>query len=204
VRPAVETFTGAEWDVPLYTIALEGSFRSDRELFSSHQFPSVQLYRYLVYLRHHGFPSPLLDWTASANIAAFFAFREVGKAQARSIYVYCERPNVFKGGVVGEPAIRSIGRYVRSHPRHFRQRSDYTICASFESNSGWHFHPHEPVFGGRGRQDYIWKFNIPSSERVEVLRRLDDYNLNAFSLFDIEETLLETMWVREHVLSNLP
>ena len=89
VRPAVETFTGAEWDVPLYTIALEGSFRSDRELFSSHQFPSVQLYRYLVYLRHHGFPSPLLDWTASANIAAFFAFREVGKAQARSIYVYC-------------------------------------------------------------------------------------------------------------------
>jgi hypothetical protein len=29
---------------------------------------------------------------------------------------------------------------------------------------------------------------------------LNDYNLNAFSLFDSEETLLETMWFREHVL----
>jgi len=35
---------------------------------------------------------------------------------------------------------------------------------------------------------------------VEVLRMLDDYNLNAFSLFDSEETLLETMWFREHIL----
>ena len=104
---------------------------------------------------------------------------------------------------VGEPAMRSVGKYVRSHPRHFRQQSDYTICAGFEENLGWRFLPHGPVFGGRGKQDYVWKFNFPSSERIEVLRRLDEYNLNEFSLFDSEETLLETMWFREHVLKNL-
>lgn len=203
VRPAVETFTGVKWDVADYSIALEESFRTDPELFFQRGFPSVELYRYMVYLRHHGFPSPLLDWTASANIAAFFAFREIGKAEARSIYVYCERPNVLKGGAMGEPAMRTIGKYVRSHPRHFRQQSDYTICATFESNSGWQFHPHGPVFGNRAKQDFLWKFNIPSSERIGVLRQLDHYNLNAFSLFDTEETLLETMWLREHVLKNL-
>jgi hypothetical protein len=48
-----------------------------------------------------------------------------------------------------------------------------------------------------------WKFNIPSTERTKVLRLLNDYNLNAFSLFDSEEALLETMWFREHVLKNL-
>jgi hypothetical protein len=58
------------------------------------------------------------------------------------------------------------------------------------------------VFGNRGKQDFLWKFNIPSSERIALLRRLDEYNLNAFSLLDTEETLLETMWVREHVLRN--
>jgi len=29
---------------------------------------------------------------------------------------------------------------------------------------------------------------------------LSDYNLNAYSLFGSEESLLETMWIQEHVL----
>jgi FRG domain len=189
--------------VPDVSIALLESFQTNRELFSIHGFPTVEFYRYMVYLRHHGFPSPLLDWTASQNIAAFFAFREKGE-QARSVYVYCERPHSFKGGAVGEPEMRALGPYVRSHRRHFRQRSNYTICADFNSEfGGWRFHPHDPVFGNRGRQDFLWKFDFPSSERIEVLRRLDEYNLNAYSLYDTEETLLETMWAREHDLKNL-
>src|SRR5262249_7742601 len=134
---------------------------------------------------------------------AFFAFREVGTADRRSIHVYCERPHHIKGGAVGEPAIRSIGKYVRTHARHFRQQSDYTICAAFYENlGGWRFHRHDPVFGSRGRQDYLWKFDISSSERVPILKSLDEHNLNAFSLFDSQETLLETMWLREQVFAK--
>jgi hypothetical protein len=33
-------------------------------------------------------------------------------------------------------------------------------------------------------------------------KMLDQYNLNAFSLFDSQETLLETMWMREQVLET--
>jgi hypothetical protein len=46
----------------------------------------------------------------------------------------------------------------------------------------------------------LWKFDLPSSEREKILGVLNDYNLNAFSLFGSEESLLETMWLREHVL----
>jgi hypothetical protein len=105
-----------------------------------------------------------------------------------------------KSGAGGEPAMRAIGRYVRTHPRHFRQQSDYTICAAFDADfAGWRFHPHDTVFWNRGKQDYVWKFDLPSTERVAILKSLDQYNLNAFSLFDSEETLLETMWLREHI-----
>jgi len=46
----------------------------------------------------------------------------------------------------------------------------------------------------------MYKFDLPSSERKKVLGALNDYNLNAFSLFGSDESLLETMWFREHVL----
>ena len=202
VRPALEALTGATWDVPDYDLSMEQAFRSDRELFALCRFPSLSFYRYMTYLRHHGFPSPLLDWTSSIHVAAFFAFRATGKA-ARSIYVYCERPIGFKGGAVGEPAMRPIGKYVRTHARHFRQQSDYTICAAFdEKGPGWRFHPHDKVFWNRGKQDCVWKFDLPATQRVAILKSLDQYNLNAFSLFDSQEALLETMWLREQVLET--
>jgi len=204
VRPAVETFTGVKWDVTVYSLEIEKAFRTDVELFSLRRFPEVELYRYLVYLRHHGFPSPLLDWSHSPHVAAFFAFRNISLRQREdrpekaSIYVYCETPQGSKGGAVGAPEMRRIGQYVRSHPRHFRQQSDYTICGAFDQKFGWKFHPHEDVFGSRGaKQDVLWKFNLPSSESSRVLRLMDEYNLNAFSLYDTEEALLETMWSRE-------
>lgn len=169
-------------------------------------FPQIEVYRYLVYLRHHGFPSPLLDWSRSPYVAGFFAFRDLilrprdGAPDKRSIYVYCEMPKGSKGGAVGAPTIRPLGAYVRSHPRHFRQQSDYTICGAFDKILGWKYHPHENVLGSRGdKQDVLWKFNLPSSESSKVLHTMDEYNLNAFSLFDSEETLLETMWFRELV-----
>ena len=199
VRPAVETFIDTSWEIPNYSVELEKSFRNDPELFTSLAFPSPGFYQYLIYLRHHGFPSPLLDWTSSIYIAVFFAFRNISTSEKRSIYVYCERPHGIKGWSVSAPAMRAIGSYIAAHPRHYRQRSDYTMCMAFDQNGGgWTFRQHDLVFGGRGRQDYLWKFDLPSTERMKILGWFDEFNLNAFSLFDSNEALLEAVWLREH------
>lgn len=63
---------------------------------------------------------------------------------------------------------------------------------------GWQYACHEDVFDeGSERQDLLWKFTLPASERTTVLRDLDRYNLNSYSLFGTEESLIETVAQRE-------
>lgn len=63
---------------------------------------------------------------------------------------------------------------------------------------GWRFVPHQRVFDlGRANQDMLWKIVMPASLRTEVLRLLDRFNLNEYSLFGSEESLMATLAARE-------
>jgi hypothetical protein len=91
---------------------------------------------------------------------------------------------------------------VRTHRRHFLQQCEYSLCAT-HAGGDWQFVEHEKADTDRDEKDEFlfnlafYKFNIPGSERIKILRMLDQYNLNAFSLFGTEESLMKTLSLRE-------
>jgi hypothetical protein len=155
----------------------------------------------MIYLRHHSYPSPLIDWTLSPYIAAFFAFRSIEKEIKKvSIYAYLEYFGHAKSGAV--VTIGSIGSNVKTHPRHYFQQCEFTFCGK-KINDKYYYCNHEEVLkNNKKNQDLSWKINIPSHERLKVLAHLNSMNINAYSLFGSEESLIETLALQEFYLRN--
>ncbi|MFX1412173.1 MAG: FRG domain-containing protein [Promethearchaeota archaeon] len=197
-QPEIESFSGRSWDLPNWQELAEDFPNYDEDPIGI-SIPE-HWYRYWVYLRHYGFPSPLLDWTESENIAAFFAFDGLKSTlpaeisdQEVAVYAFVELPRGGKTGGGGLPLISSLGPYVRTHKRHFVQQSWYTVCVQFID--GEHvFVLHERVMGrGRLYQDKLVKFTLPALDRCEALKGLQRMNITRYTLFQTEEALMTTL-----------
>ncbi len=198
-RPQIEAFSNSRWDdlmeLNKYTEWAES--RSDLE------WPEYPGYEYMIYLRHHGFPSPLMDWTMSPYVAAYFAYTNIPESSNNvAIYCYCEHVGLGKTWSGGEPLITVKGPYARSHKRHFMQQCKYTICAK-NIDGNLYYVGHDEVFKhDKPSQDLLWKIVVPKATAKAALKDLDSMNVNALSLMGSEDSLIQTLAARLYVFGG--
>ncbi|MGJ8696055.1 MAG: FRG domain-containing protein [Verrucomicrobiaceae bacterium] len=172
------------------------------------KFPNLEL---SVYLRHHGFPSPLLDWTESPFVAAYFALAaNPNSSSDAAIFGY--RP--FEEVTLGESGryysqldsdIWTVGPWIETHERHVAQLCQYTCCISTDEDN-CEFSSHQEIFSKflqeETPQKNHFKWVIDSSERHTAIADLFNMNITPYSLFRTQDAAAKTAAMKlfgEHV-----
>ena len=168
---------------------------SDFNSVSFDQFPEMN---YIAYLRHHGFPSPLVDFSKSEYIALFFACEDAVNVNRKlsngKVYVLQSGLWEVKGADLNE--IHEIGHYVETNQRHIVQQSEYLVGCRYDSyRKEWLFIPFSSCIGcsKNESESQFLELEIAASAKVDLLHELNKMNINHYTLYRDEDSLIKKL-----------
>lgn len=170
VKEKIQTWEGRDWNL------------SDQ----------LGLAEFVAYLQHNGFPTPLLDWTFSPYIAAYFAFEEVNHfdPQTDQVAIYgfnqaswCNTYNQ-EYDIAHETDHVSIlrPRMVGNHKLSLQQG-----CFTFSNvrDIEIHIKAHEK----KANESFLEKYILKVSERPKVITELSLMGISAVQLMPSVESV---------------
>lgn len=155
---------------------------------------------YLAYLRHHGFPTPLVDLSSSCFIALFFACEDFNQERNEDGKIFLYSPP--QSRLIGNnniPDLRIIGRYIEAGKRHFAQQSQYLIPSKYDSE--WKFITFREAIENQSNNHVLREITISKDVKAKLMKELKEMNINKYTMYLNEDALIKSLadeWVLEN------
>ena len=145
---------------------------------------------YLAYLRHHGFPTPLVDLSRSCFVALFFACEDFNQRNKDGkVFLYSPTRTRFGGNDI--PDLRMIGRYVEAGKRHFAQQSQYVIPIVYDSV--WKFITFSKVIDSKFNNHVLREIIISKNVKAKLMKELNEMNINRYTMYLNDDALIKSL-----------
>jgi len=182
------------WSIHRYISSVLPIVRREIEIFLDRKYSMDDeqgILNFCSLLQHHGFPTPILDWTYSPFIAAFFALQKVSDFDSVQIFVLdkaaFEHAPV-KFDMLHENAFVKMGDFAMPpNPRHLPQQS-ISMATNIDNVAGYF-----EFVESRLESKIYHVYNIKVVERDRILSELAAMGITAATLFPGLDGICESL-----------